>query len=342
MMVKQADKAQIDLNIEEINDWDRIMQDDVLSIPTVRVNSHINLSLKDEKNINSFIQTVNASILKEENYGTMNKILVPVDFSPASKNAFVYAQNIAAQTNGVLRLIHCYRPSVTTIDGTVVVSNMSETQARQELKKFKADVTSSWPTDVNQPLIEESFVIGFATDEILSTSKKQNDDIIVIGSTGTSESKKIWGSISSDIALQSESPVILVPKNSQFSGIRKLMYAASSMELDEKMVDKLSKVLKSFNTTIDVVHVADGLYTPFEDEYLEMWTKAFPNRMINFSTISKGNVSEKISNFAKENGTDLLVLTKSKQNFFQSLFHTSVTRSMTLTAEIPILILHES
>ena len=68
----------------------------------------------------------------------INNILVPVDFSDCSRNALVYAIELAQRTESKLHLIHSYYIPVPTADIAVVVD--ARDQLNQEQMNDKSNI----------------------------------------------------------------------------------------------------------------------------------------------------------------------------------------------------------
>ena len=67
MLLQNTKKANVDLKITEINDWMEIVRQKVPSLPTIRVNNHIDMSYTQDQNINQYVHKLTTEILKEEN-----------------------------------------------------------------------------------------------------------------------------------------------------------------------------------------------------------------------------------------------------------------------------------
>ena len=342
MMIKQAEKAELELDIEEINDLDTLIKEEIVSIPTIKVNNHIDMRYNKDMDINMFVRKLNNRILKEENYGTMKKILVPIDFSETSENACAFAIGLSKDLNGVIKVVHSYIPKALNMEGAVYIDPEIENLRREQLGSFVDKLNNSWIGDTaTSPLIEKEFITGFAGKEIPELAAKDGQCMIVIGSTGSSGSlKTIFGSVSTMIAKEASCPVFVVPQHADYGTIKKIAYAADALEVDSSVVDELVLFTKLFDAELHLVHVDD------DDQSAELNTlqtallQEYPNMKIHTHVIDADGIVEGLNDFIERQDIDLLTLTKQKRSFLDSLFHSSITKRMTVNTKIPLLVLH--
>ncbi len=342
MVIKQAEIAGIELNIEEINDIDSIIAEELESIPTIKVNNHIDMRYNQSMDINTFVRELNVTILREENYGQMKKILVPIDFSETSENACAFALGLAKDYNGVLKVMHSFIPKALNMEGAVYIDPEIEKLRRGQLDEFVDKLNENITDDsISAPFIEKEFVIGFAGKEIPSTAKSENNCAIVIGSTGSSGSfKTIFGSISTMIAKDASCPVFIVTPNTTYGHFKKIAYASDDPAIDNQVIGDLANYAKTFNSELILSHVDGEEGSKYLEILKESILRIEPNLNIKIQNIESENIVEGLNHFVEDNDIDLMIITKQKRSFFNSLFHASVTRRMTINTKIPLLVLH--
>jgi nucleotide-binding universal stress UspA family protein len=64
---------------------------------------------------------------------------------------------------------------------------------------------------------------------------------------------------------------------------------------------------------------------------------SYPN--IHFVELEKGDVLQSINNYVETEHVDLLVMAKHNRNFFDRLFHRSLSKKMAFHTQIPLLVL---
>lgn len=342
MMIRQAKKAGIVLNIEEINDLDAIISEEIESIPAIKVNNHIDLRYHENEDINAFIRQLNTKILKEENYGIMKKIIVPTDFSETATNACVYAQGLAKDMNGILKVVHSYMPRALNMEGAVYIDPEIEKIRKEQLDTFVENMNKQWVGDSNaEPFIEKEFITGFAGKEIPALSKSQDNCMIVVGSTGSGGSfKTIFGSISTLIAKDSSCPVFVIPPETQYKSYSKIAYAADDPNIDKKVIEKLAEIASLFNAELILAHVNAENSEAYLENLKEQVLHVNGDLNVSTRSINSDTILHGLNEFTEDEDIDLMILTKQKRTFLDSLFHASVTKKMTINTKTPLLVLH--
>ena len=338
MIKKQATTAGIQLSIDEIKDVKTLIAEGIKSIPTIKVNDHINLSYHAHEEINSFINRVNLALLKEGNFGIMKKILVPTDFSETSWNAVAYAYGLAEDMNGVINLMHCYLPSA--VDVNTLSENTIKDMKERQLDEFYDKVTTTWVGEKsNKPVIIKTFKLGFPVDEIVE-SAKADDAFIVMGSTGdTGAFKKFFGSISTTVAQRSEQPVFIIPPKAEYKPIQRIAYACDSDSIPEKIMTRINNLAEQLNAEIHLVHVEKEDEMDLYFDLIKLWKEKYPGSKISNHFINDEDVNHGLNGFVEDKSIDLLVMAHKQRGFLENLFHKSETKQMSINSHIPLLVM---
>jgi K+-sensing histidine kinase KdpD len=98
---------------------------------------------------------------------------------------------------------------------------------------------------------------------------------------------------------------------------------------------------EQYDCPLDVVHVKSesDRYFNSENNFFKK-NKAnisYPN--INFVELEKGDVEQSINQYVEDTHTDMLVIAKHNRNFFDRLFHRSLSKKMAFHTRIPLLVL---
>lgn len=139
-------------------------------------------------------------------------ILVPVDFSVNSVQAFDYALQLARKQEAVMHILHVIDPNLYSGLPNVSEELIMKTRlknANEELRKFVDEIP--------HPGVEiaESLRIGKPYHQILNFSYQNKIDLIVIASHGwTGKYNFTTGSVAGRIIKLSKVPVICVKTNS--------------------------------------------------------------------------------------------------------------------------------
>lgn len=335
---EQAEKAGLELEIDEIKDIKVLIEEGIESIPTIKVNDHINLSYRSGEELNEFINKVNLALLQEGNFGNMKKIIVPTDFSETSWNATAYAFGLAEEMNGVINLMHCYLPSA--VDVNTLTENTIKEMKEEQLNEFYEKVSTQWVGEKSKhPTISKTFKMGFPVEEIVRLAKKE-DAFIVMGSTGdTGAFKKFFGSISTTVAHRSEQPVFIIPPKAIYKEITKIAYACEADEVPDMHMHTINKLADSFGASIRLVHVEKKDEMDMYFDLIKVWKEHYPNADVENHFVQADEVNEGLNDFVDDQGVDLLVMVHKKRGFLDDLFHKSHTKQMSINSKTPLLVL---
>jgi nucleotide-binding universal stress UspA family protein len=156
---------------------------------------------------------------------TPKRILVPVDFSDCSLDAFEYAALIAQRSKASLKLLHVLEPVSYGLDFTL--------PHRAQRESSKTAVTERL-SDLASALISvglaSDFLIsgGLPADSILNTARAQSVDVIVMGTHGRRGlSHVLFGSVAESVVRRSSCPVLTVRNPNLPPGYRRVLSGQS-------------------------------------------------------------------------------------------------------------------
>ncbi len=278
----------------------------------------------------------------------MRNILVPIDFSQCSRDAFLYAKGLADTLGFSIKLVHVYIGNLNT-DASI---NLNSVKSREEaiLKKMqdfvKVNLEKSNNSNVlTQQKIETEAIVGLsATHEIVELTKDEDDiAMVVIGTTGDGNMmERMFGSVSSSVAQRSHCPVILVPKGSEFKKYENVLYASNYESADENLLDQIVDFGKIFNATMHFVHVEENdNYETVEDTiFYKLFEKGDPSFSFNIVNIKNRSVLSGLNQYADENNVDLIVLVNRQRNYLENIFQLSLTKRMAKASKLPVMVFH--
>jgi nucleotide-binding universal stress UspA family protein len=337
---KNLDAAGLQMKFNLVSDMDTIIEEHIQSIPAVKIKDKY--YFKENGNLNSFIHTVSHQLLKENNFGTMQKIIVPFDFSEASEHALDYAIQLSKQMKATVKLIHAFHPTAANVEGVYAVDPHLREQRENELKAYISKLNNQFLAgSSNGPFFDYEITDGFAIDQIVMESEPGEGKFIVMGTTGEGGSfKKYIGSVSISVAKNSKCPVILVPPNSAINDFSKIVYLSNNLSMDTAAIMVLAKFNDLFNSQIHVVHakLKDDQYCT--DSAKMLWSSFIPNQDLTFTTIKSDNLAESVNNYCGLHDIELISMGTKHRSFFEKLFHKSTVKEMARYAKLPLLITH--
>ena len=140
---------------------------------------------------------------------TINKVLVPIDFSDYSKSALRYAVNFAKSFNAEIILIYVVEPVIYPPDfsmGQIAMPSINtewDDRAKDELQKLAKNEI------VGVATVKTIIKTGKPFVEIIETAKEENVDLIIIATHGHSGVEHIlFGSTAEKVVRKAPCPVL--------------------------------------------------------------------------------------------------------------------------------------
>jgi len=273
-------------------------------------------------------------------------ILVPVDFTDNAFNAYLYANNLAYFLDCTLHLVHVTSGSFDLKEGLDIRAGEGHLDViESRLKAF-----SRWhPNQIEEKFYPVETTVealeGNAVKEILKIAKPDRFRFVVCGTRDKHTLKDKWlGTVSSDIAIQAEVPVILVPNQAIFTNLDTIVVGCDYRSNDDFVLAQIAILSDWFESNVHFVHVQqtpDEKFVVIERDILETLV-AFQKRplKVEMATIQGIDIVNSLFNYASNKKADLLIMISEKRSFLQHLLYTSMSRKAALETHVPTMIMH--
>jgi nucleotide-binding universal stress UspA family protein len=271
----------------------------------------------------------------------MQVILVPIDFSPQSRNAAAHAAMLAKSFHGKLLLFHAYMLPTPVSEVPYVMVTVDDLQKdNEQLIKKEAEYLN------NQFGVEVEWLvrIGIPSDEIKALTEERRIDLVVMGMKGVGGLDKLIGSTTTNCLRKLKTPVLIIPQDANFAEYKHITYATDfHNELLTRSFDPLVKIARQFSSNISIVYIhRDSDRSDVnETDWRKNMTNIFPDINYSFVKIEDDSVKHGLTEFIESSGTDLLVMLTHRHNFFERLFNRSQTTTMAYETRVPLLVLHD-
>jgi nucleotide-binding universal stress UspA family protein len=277
----------------------------------------------------------------------MKKILLPIDFSETSENAFVYALEMAKIFDAELVLLHTF--DLPIIDSQSLPVNYSVIYESIELTNFdhfKDDLPRlhAIAAERNSDNIVMNHILmeGDLVYNIKKVVKQENIDFIVMGTKGAEGWLDSFlgtntGSVISDVSV----PVLSVPIGAKFNKFENIAFTTRFRKKDIEALVKVLLLAKKLHAQVKCLHVktSDSDVNTVE---INRWKEHFKDEEnLQFFIIPSDDVKETIEDFLVTQDIDLLAMLTYKRNFFVELFTTTTAQKLSYHLNTPILVLHE-
>lgn len=274
----------------------------------------------------------------------MDKIIVAVDFTEASKNAAHYAAGIAGFFNADLIIFHAYHAPITNFETSYIppLTDM-KADAEKELNKFVKEIAA----DHKEIEIDTCLEMGLAGDIMEEVANEKQANLIVMGIAGQNSVIKehLIGSVAAQIAQDSKISVLIVPEHCKYSKIKKMAFACDfDRHLEENSTLLKVKYFASlFEAELQILNVMKpkeeiSVEKAEVDAYME---DKLQNTKHQTYFIYEEKVERGLVEFIDVHKSDLIVTSPKKHNFFHNLFIESHTKKLLFHSPVPILTIHE-
>lgn len=250
---------------------------------------------------------------------------------------------MASQQECELTFFHSYyimKPTSWAEKTFTSYENHEATKIKAKLEKFVASVYNGMgilPGKINHILVS-SFI---ADANIMKYAKDKAFDLICISRRGEGKMKKIFGTNTSNLILQSEVPVIAVPNTYRQTKIKSFLYASDLSNLENEM-KKVVDFASPFGAQIEILHLNYPSDIVFNAKVIENVIHKFPKSDIKYSLENINllyNLVVNLQGLIKKHKPSVLVMfTDQKQGFFQKLFLSSSTAEYSLNSSVPVLV----
>ena len=281
--------------------------------------------------------------LEITNTKAMKKVLVPVDFSEESVNAFRFAVDLAAKSGGTIGLLHVI--ALPVLHDAPLIS-------LQGLRKPLIDELKTLATERLIRLVDEFNGEGVKVQvqvlishhihrTITDLIKQENFDIVVMGTKGVSGIRE-WmvGSNAEKIVRTSPVPVVAVKQYTPVRQIKNIVFPNTlDTENQEDLVMKVKALQNFFQARLHIIWInTPTVFKP--DRVIREQLKAFAQRyMLKDYTINVFNYSNEeagILEYTRQNNGDLIAMGTQGLKGLAHLLSGSIAEDVVNHVEYPV------
>ncbi|NOQ72555.1 MAG: hypothetical protein GQ574_11165 [Crocinitomix sp.] len=262
------------------------------------------------------------------------KLLIPTDYSHNSLKAFSFLYKLyqASDADYVFLNVQNARHagSMLSLDLNHELIHKSNVKMDELIKKVRADY----------PGIQVSGIVtaGTLIDSVVEKISEFSIDSVAIGTKGeNTSSHKLIGSSALELIGYCTKPLFVVPNEADLKATENIMLAADfDKEPDPKTYDVLLDICYQNNCHLDVLHVAKPNTKHFSEKDIPFNTESLKYTL---TERNDADVEYAIMGFLENNDIDLITTVRSKGGFIHDLFHSSLTKKLSMHSEIPMLVL---
>jgi|688.fasta_scaffold10141_3 nucleotide-binding universal stress UspA family protein len=276
------------------------------------------------------------SSIKEIPSTAMMTILLPTDFSERSLNACAYALGLFGTAGNTFLLVHTYQDPLPGYEMLVEMSSAGYTEAVEDMadfvKRFRA-----LPFAVDAVLVTE-VVKGTMTTAVAGVCRSKGVNVLVMGTQGAS-ALALFGSNAAAMAVSSPVPVLIVPKDARYQGLRRILLADDHAPMEPSEMHLLLEMARRTKAHIAVAHVLRSAGQVADPQVIAAHEVVLTDVEHSFIEAAGDDVALALSNLAERVGADLVAVLHRHMGFLGGLFHASVARELAMHGRIPMLVL---
>lgn len=272
----------------------------------------------------------------------MKRILFPTDFSESATNAFVYALEFANCIDGELVLLHAF--DLPVFDSQYFPENymlIYESVELTQFEVFKDELPKLHAIAQERQLDHIKMSHRLMDGNLLSTIersiKEDKIDYIIMGTEGaTGWSEVLLGTHTTAVISDVSIPVFSIPSTVKFKSIKNIAFTTRFRPKDKKALKEVVTIAQKMKAKIKCLYVKTDA-SDVSKETVREWETDFANEAVEFHVILSEEVKESILDFILFKEIDVLVMLTYKRNFFEKLFHHSLTKDCAANLDIPVL-----
>lgn len=277
-----------------------------------------------------------------------SKILLATDYSDAVMNAERYAVQYAKSTKSTLTLLHVYQIPVSSPNEPLEYSRNPADVRNDELKRLEQHRDKLFQSlNINSKDLECECLVreGIAGKQICKEAKESNFDLVFVGTHGeTGFRDLIFGSHTWNVIKKSPVPVLVIPKEASYRGIKKIVFGTEYREGEVAILNFLTRFAADHDAELVTLHVTNYVLTKqFEKSMFEKFRndiqKEISYKKLKVKLLKNENVLEGLNEYCEHEKADLLVMSPEKQFLFEKIFlaSLSITRKMSVHSAIPLM-----
>ena len=261
----------------------------------------------------------------------MKRILVPTDFSKNAEYALKVAAQIARKNNSEIILLHMlelpHQGNDAINGGSAIPQIMLYKEKAIEKLEDLMDVDFLDGINVSEIIQFEKAFTG-----ILSISKKNGVDLIVMGSHGVSGFEEMFiGSNTEKVVRTSEIPVLVIKNEVPSFEVKNMVFASDFSPEISKPFEKLLEFATIFGAHLNLVMINTPnsfKSTAVAEKIMSEFVEKYNLSNYSLNIYNDVNVEKGILNFAAKVNADLIGMCTHGRTGFSHFFNGSISEDL--------------
>ncbi|MBJ6368701.1 universal stress protein [Snuella sedimenti] len=273
----------------------------------------------------------------------MKKIIVPIDFSEHSEYALKTAAQLAKQYDAEVLALHMLEMSDIMLTASEGLQNQKAAYFfKLAEQKFEAFLDKDYLKGINIIPIVKHFKVF---SEVNDVAKKNDADLIVMGSHGVSGVKEFFiGSNTERVVRHADIPVLVIKNNIPEVNFKEVVFACDFSEESIRPYINAVKVFEKMGSKMHLVYVnlpneRFKNTAEIEADVTNFLKKADVdlNRLQDVNYVSDYTAEDGILNFANKISADLIAIPTHGRKGLSHFFEGSIGEDITNHAKLPVM-----
>ncbi len=269
----------------------------------------------------------------------MKKILIPTDFSDHAEYALKVAAQIARQNDGEIILLHMLELPHQGSDAVGSGKDVPEIMffKNAAIKKLEDLMDEDYLDGLT---VSEVVQFELAFDGIMKISKKNDVDLIVMGSHGASGYKEMFiGSNAEKVVRNSDVPVLIIKKEQEKFEVKNFVFASDFADEIKKPFEKAVSFANRFGATLHLamINTPNNFKSTSECEsIMKNFVSGFNIDKYETHIYNETNVEKGILNFSNSINADLIGMSTHGRKGLSHFFNGSISEDLVNHASRPV------
>lgn len=286
------------------------------------------------------------------------KIILSTDFSDENKVLLPYAIDFLKDAGGEIIIFHAYNDNIfvgsNSYPGNMDTDNYFTTEILIELEKRSQLIMkekTQYLIDMinmegaNNIMVRPILVSGDPEEELIELSKKENPDLILMGTRGKGGKRFLEGSLVKSVMNKCDVPMLFIPSGYNWRESKEVVYATDLSEYDIITLDRIFNILRPYKPHIHVIHFVEDPDSQKEAVKMEELEQAFLQKdfegEIHFQLVHTDNAPQALKIFCERNDISLSSFIAYKKGFFDFIFKEKLDKDAFFNLNIPMLTFKE-
>lgn len=269
----------------------------------------------------------------------MKTIVVATDYSATANNALQFGASLARVFNAELVLLNVFHPSVHVSNSLVTPDAIDHIIRNNENRLRELALVTGLQYQVKVNTVSKTADTVEALEDYVDTHPV---DLVVMGMDSSLLEYKLFGNTTTAAIRSLKFPLLVVPNDIPFKGIKRIVYACEYRYLSEdNHLELLKEITRKFEARLQILHVEtkkEPALAAVGEQIMAMDT-LLEDVDHTYSVIENTSVGNGITQGLKAWNADLLVMVPHKAGFWELFLKGSATREMALRTRIPLLVL---